>query len=643
MTTTAPTATPRGQADTDTAIRQLAAAVLAVRAAQQRLGSADLDAASAALVLGLYEQGNRSIAYGQMHAVFTADALQVHRLDPGTAAQVDALAADPCSLSDGTANVPVERMCQGMAAHRNTNEWMQAHLHITEAESKRRLGGSRLLIAPAQAGSAADDGGRRAPVFPILAQAAEAGQSDVGTLAQLAKKLSSLQPRLALHPEAPRLAADIEASVAEAVTAAEPRHGYKALADWDAFLTRNGAPITDAQIRAKRGFFYKYHRDGCDIYQLSCDPVDSEAIRAFGEAWTNPRSSKLPPSSVSTRGPVTRTDTRPDANTPSATTHDTAGTAAADPATADPAAEDPAAADPAAGAPGTAGVEPPQDTGAPGAPEGFGDPAPGDSTTKDATPDGWAPAGAPAPEWALAPGADPELAPRSEWSCGPPAPGTGDNAPGSAEELQGWEDRDSRTAPQLLLDGLIAAITGALNGTGVPDSGGLPVKIGVLIGYRSLLGQCEDAGITAHGTPISAANIRRLACDADLLPALLGSAGEILDLGRTVRGFTPAQRRAIAIRDRGCVVPGCHRPASTNEYHHVKPWQEGGETSVDNGANTCQHHHLMIHAGLITLKMINGIPYVVGRAGQPRGDPERNLYWHPELRTAGYTPPMFTD
>ncbi|MFL4479048.1 hypothetical protein ACIPUB_12335 [Paeniglutamicibacter sp. ORCA_105] len=41
--------------------------------------------------------------------------------------------------------------------------------------------------------------------------------------------------------------------------------------------------------------------------------------------------------------------------------------------------------------------------------------------------------------------------------------------------------------------------------------------------------------------------------------------------------------------------------------------------------------------------MVNGIPYVIARAGQPRGDPERNLYWHPELRTAGYTPPMFTD
>jgi hypothetical protein len=535
---------------------------------------------------------------------------------------------------------------------------MQAHLHITEAESKRRLGGSRLLIAPAQAGSAADDGGRRAPVFPILAQAAEAGQSDVGTLAQLAMKLSSLQPRLALHPDARTLAADIEASVAEAVTAAEPRHGYKALADWGAFLTENGAPITDAQIRAKRGFFYKGYRDGCDEYQLSCDPVDSEAIRAFGEAWTNPRSSKLPPPSVSTRGPVTRPTTNAPGYTAGDATDDagtftsgdgtrtkTAGTKTAGTKTAGT--KTPGTKTPGAG---RAGTRTPGTHPVPG--DGQGPrlaivPDPGDSTTEDATPGGWAhagtPAGAPAPEWALAPGSDPELAPRSEWSCGPPAPGTGDNDPGSTEERQGWEDRDPRTAPQLLLDGLIAAITGALNGTGVPDSGGLPVKIGVLIGYRSLLGQCEDAGITAHGKPISAANIRRLACDADLLPALLGSAGEILDLGRTVRGFTPAQRRAIAIRDRGCVVPGCHRPASTNEYHHVKPWQEGGETSVDNGANTCQHHHLMIHAGLITLKMIDGIPYVVGRAGQPRGDPERNLYWHPELRTAGYTPPMFTD
>ena len=241
----------------------------------------------------------------------------------------------------------------------------------------------------------------------------------------------------------------------------------------------------------------------------------------------------------------------------------------------------------------------------------------------------------------------------SAWDCGTPATcatstalgETGESGaagnPGGTAAL--WEALDPRTTPQLLLDGVIAAITGALNGTGVPESGGLPVRIGVLIDYRSLLGQCEEAGITDHGRKISAVNIRRLACNGGILPALLGTDGELLDLGRESRGFSRAQRRALGIRDRGCVVPGCHRPAATTEAHHVEPWLEGGFTNVGNGACLCARHHLMVHAGLITLKMISGIPYVVARAGQPRGDPERNLYWHPELRTAGYTPPLFTD
>ena len=75
----------------------------------------------------------------------------------------------------------------------------------------------------------------------------------------------------------------------------------------------------------------------------------------------------------------------------------------------------------------------------------------------------------------------------------------------------------------------------------------------------------------------------------------------------------------------------------------MKPWSEGGETSVDNGLLICEYHHLQVHAGLITMKMIDGVPYLVARAGRPRGDPERNLYWHPELITSGYTPPLFDD
>lgn len=597
MPTTAPTGTPRGQAHTDTAIRQLAGAVLALRAAQQRLGGTDLDAASAALVLGLYEQGNRAVAFGQLRTVFAADAAGVHRLDPGTASQIDALAADPRALAEGTAGVPAEVMCQGMAPHRTTAAWLQAHLHISATEARRRLAGARLLVAPAPPapGAAAEPGAEPgSPAFPILARAAEDGSADVGTLAQLAGKLDAMGPRIAARPDAANLAEAIEQDLARELGTNEPQDGHKALADWGAYLAENGAPVTDEEIIARRGMFYKGQRDGCDEYLLRCDPIDSEALRAFGEAWTNPRSSKLPPVSAST-------------------TRNTTGTA------------EPGDAPDAPAPPETATAETTSAKAPPPATTNLETTAPPETTVS--------PAGTPAPAWALAPGTDPADAPRSAWDCGPSTDPSG----------SGPDGEDRRTGPQLLLDGIIAAIGGALEGTGVPESGGLRIRIGVLIGYRSLLGQCEDAGITDHGRPISAANIRRFACNGDLLPAVLGGEGEILDLGREVRGFSPAQRRAIAIRDRGCVIPGCRRPASTNEAHHVKPWVNGGLTSVDNGCNVCEHHHLQVHAGLIALQMISGVPYVIARAGQPRGDPERNLYWHPELRTAGYTPPMFTD
>ena len=266
---------------------------------------------------------------------------------------------------------------------------------------------------------------------------------------------------------------------------------------------------------------------------------------------------------------------------------------------------------------------------APGTPAGSAGPEPEDWND-----------GVPAPAWAVAPGTGPATIDSADTANGSAATGTTATPGGTAAS---WQSLDPRSGPQLLLDAIIAAITGTMAGTNLGASGGLPVRIGVLIGYRSLLGHCQDAGITDHGRPVSAANIRRLACDGGLLPAVLGTAGEMLDMGREARLFTPAQRKALAIRDRGCAYPGCHRTAATTEAHHVTPWSEGGETNVDSGCLLCQHHHLMVHAGLITLQMLNGIPYLTARKGQPRGDPERNLHWHPELRTAGYTPPLFTD
>jgi hypothetical protein len=96
---------------------------------------------------------------------------------------------------------------------------------------------------------------------------------------------------------------------------------------------------------------------------------------------------------------------------------------------------------------------------------------------------------------------------------------------------------------------------------------------------------------------VSAAEARRLACDARIIPAVLGGAGEILDLGRARRLFTGALRRALVLRDGGCAFPGCDRPYSWCEAHHIDGWAAGGDTALDNGVLLCGHHHRLVERG----------------------------------------------
>ncbi|GAA1496504.1 hypothetical protein GCM10009628_15060 [Paeniglutamicibacter kerguelensis] len=111
---------PSGYAEPRMLGQDMAAAILGLRELMGRLATVPLDAAASAIMLGLLEQGHRAIAYGQLVATFDADAAQIHQLDPASAQQIDDLVADPQSLADGTAYIPPEIMCQGMAPHRNT-------------------------------------------------------------------------------------------------------------------------------------------------------------------------------------------------------------------------------------------------------------------------------------------------------------------------------------------------------------------------------------------------------------------------------------------------------------------------------------------------------------------------------------------
>ncbi len=108
--------------------------------------------------------------------------------------------------------------------------------------------------------------------------------------------------------------------------------------------------------------------------------------------------------------------------------------------------------------------------------------------------------------------------------------------------------------------------------------------------------------------PVPASVVREMVCDAGLRIMVLGDAGEPLYLGRRERLFTGSQRRALAVRDGGCVGPGCTAPPSWCHAHHVRGWAEGGSTDVDNGVLLCPAHHHALHAGAFEMRMIDGKP-----------------------------------
>ena len=105
----------------------------------------------------------------------------------------------------------------------------------------------------------------------------------------------------------------------------------------------------------------------------------------------------------------------------------------------------------------------------------------------------------------------------------------------------------------------------------------------------AMLGHCRER--------VCAETARRLACDAGVIPVLLGASSEPLDIGRLTRVVPTGIRRALELRDGGCRFPGCDRPASRCDAHHVKFWAQGGPTGLTNLVLLCQFHHTMVHEG----------------------------------------------
>jgi hypothetical protein len=109
-----------------------------------------------------------------------------------------------------------------------------------------------------------------------------------------------------------------------------------------------------------------------------------------------------------------------------------------------------------------------------------------------------------------------------------------------------------------------------------------------------------------NGPPIGTETARRLACDARLRP-LVHRDGQPLNLGRSQRVANRSQRRALRFRDGpGCAFPGCQ--ARHVDAHHVRWWEHGGPTDIDNLCLLCRHHHRLVHEGGHWVRLVDGHP-----------------------------------
>ncbi|GAA4016562.1 HNH endonuclease signature motif containing protein [Allokutzneria multivorans] len=184
---------------------------------------------------------------------------------------------------------------------------------------------------------------------------------------------------------------------------------------------------------------------------------------------------------------------------------------------------------------------------------------------------------------------------------------------------------DDRTTEQRYADAFAEVIDLALATKVLPTNGGERPQVIVTISYADLMASL-GTGYTAWGDPITARLVRQIACDANILPVLLGGEGRPLDVGRNNRTATPAMRKALAVRDKGCAFPGCDRPPAWTEAHHVVHWLHGGDTKIDNLVLLCSHHHHVMHDEGWKITFHDGIPtFIPPRWVDPDQKPMRNI------------------
>jgi len=163
-----------------------------------------------------------------------------------------------------------------------------------------------------------------------------------------------------------------------------------------------------------------------------------------------------------------------------------------------------------------------------------------------------------------------------------------------AEARHGGRD-DERTPAQRRADALGEICRQWLERGDRPSVAGERPHVTLIVAAEGLRPDASEAGEMDHVGPLEPRIARRLACDAAITRVVMSARSEPLDVGRRTPVISPAMRRAVIVRDRRCRFPGCDRPHTWCDAHHVVHWADGGPTAVANLLLLCRRHHRWVH------------------------------------------------
>lgn len=606
-------------------LRALATLDLLIRVvidtAEASIGNSPVRAAAFAR---LSEQLAHTGSHSQIIAAGACEKTRVNTLTEAALSGLNQALSDLESFASAQSQLPPDATSAAdrKPLYAGTAEFLESQFRIDYFQAGHRVNTHERLVP--QVG---DDGTQVPAMYPLLGTLLTEEQADPRAIASAAAKLKALEPSIEAQEDPGAIRSKLETLVVGTLLNAGPKTLDALIRRATTDLDRSALLREEDAIEHHLAMTFKGKRRQGYVWELTTDAIGHEALVSIADELNNPRTSsgKLRVPNDPGFGP--QTTSKITTGSPKTSTRKTSTRQASTPAIETVSGNENNCAelddgptlphDPSEASIQFTSTDEPEES-------------------EDATVETLDDEFLPIPEWAADPSTLEKDRPRAAFNDVGRAP-----AQSSEEEAlpgESAKQTNARLRARRLYQFVFDAIISTLDPQ-APADVWMPmnsrIDLLVTITYDALAGFTEEAGYTQHGELISAVTARRMACNAGILPLVMGSKSQPLDLGRKVRYFTKAQKRAIAARDRGCANPGCSMPVHRTEVHHIKPFSENGKTDVSNGLLLCIRCHTAYHAGHFEVVVIDQIPHVVLPASRdPLRLPRRNWVFHPEAAAA---------